>query len=100
MFLGFYSVKPRFDESHTKGSSLVAEIENINNTSHNRMILVCKANKKFIISFNLVETIKCGWALFCYLYFIAEKIQTESLNNMSNVTQLVSGELGYKVRSA
>lgn len=64
------------------------------------MILICKANKKFIVSFNLIETIRCKWALFCYLYFIAGEIQTESLNNMSKVTQAVSGDLGYKVTSA
>lgn len=55
---------------------------------------MCEANKKFIV------TIRCIWALFYYLYFLAREIEIESLSNMSKVTQVVSGELGYKVRSA
>lgn len=58
------------------------------------MIFMCEANKKFIV------TIRCIWALFYYLYFLAREIEIESLSNMSKVTQVVSGELRYKVRSA
>lgn len=87
MFLRVYSLKPRFDETNTKRSSLVAGIKSINNISHNWMILMCKANKKFIVLFNLTVTIRCRWALFYYLCFVAGKIQIQSLSNISKVTQ-------------
>lgn len=48
---------------------------------------MCKANKKFIVLFNLTVAIRCRWALFYYLCFVAGEIQIESLNNISKVTQ-------------
>lgn len=100
MFLRFYYPKTRYDKSNTKESPLVAGIKSINNSSHYWMIFMCEANKKFIVLFNLIVTIRYIWALFYYLYFVAREIERESLSNMSKVTQVVSGELGYKVRSA
>lgn len=53
MFLRFYYLKPRCDQSNTKESPLIAAIKSINNTSHNGMILTSEASKKFIVLLSL-----------------------------------------------